>query len=121
MIYLLALTFVPSLSTILKIISAFIGISQTPSLYRNRDTKPLQVFSSPLGLILMNQSVVLSFVLMLNTPDLSSSPFSISIFLLKLAMLQAWSYLVSGSLSVKDQEVDTIGGFLTPGDEGCKL
>ena len=29
------------------------------------------------------------------------------------------SYLVSGSLSVKDQEVDTIGGFFTPGAAGA--
>ena len=29
------------------------------------------------------------------------------------------SYFVSGSLSVKDQEVDTIGGFFTPGAAGA--
>jgi hypothetical protein len=28
-------------------------------------------------------------------------------------MLQAWSYLVSGSLSVKDQLAEPIGGFFT--------
>merc|ERR550517_1069358 len=75
--------------------------------------------SSPLGLILMNQSVCLSLVLMLNTPDFNSSPFSMSVFRVKLAMLQAWSYFVSGSLSVKDHEVDTIGGFFTPGAAGA--
>lgn len=41
----------------------------------------------------MNQSVCRSLVRMLNTPDFSSSPFSMSVFLVKLAMLQAWSYL----------------------------
>ncbi len=34
-------------------------------------------------------------------------------FLAKLAMLHAWSYFVSGSLSVKDQLADPIGGFFT--------
>ena len=29
------------------------------------------------------------------------------------------SYFVSGSLSVKDQEVDTMGGFFTPGAAGA--
>ena len=43
----------------------------------------------------------------------------LTIFLVKFAMLQAWSYLVSGSLSVKLQLVEMMGGFFTPVDGAC--
>ena len=50
-----------------------------------------------------------------NAPSMVVPKWNLSIF----SRFFLESYFVSGSLSVKDQEVDTMGGFFTPGAAGA--
>ena len=79
-----------------------------------------RVFSSsyPFGYMLRYQSVSISdsLILILNVEEHIFTPLFIFIFLLKLAIFQMCSILVSGSSSVMDQEMDGLSDFLE--DEG---
>ena len=81
-----------------------------------------RVFSSsyPFGYILRYQSVTISDSLfwILNVEEHIFTPLFIFIFLLKLAIVQMCSILVSGSSSVKDQEMDGFSDFFIENEGG---